>query len=125
MIPKVLIIEDDPSNLKILEVALEKMACELFTAINGEQGLEMAQNHQPQLILMDIMMPKMNGLEILKNLRQSSNLAHTPVLVISAKTAKKDAEMALEAGATEFISKPFRVKEIQEKVKKYLGKKSN
>jgi len=122
MNPKVLIIEDDPSNLKILEVALEKMDCELFTAINGEQGLEMAQNHEPQLILMDIMMPKMNGLEILKNLRQSSNLAQIPVLVISAKTGKKDVEMALEAGATEFISKPFRVKEIQEKVKKYLGK---
>ena len=121
MAAKVLIIEDDESNRRILEMTLQGLGCEVLTAVNGEDGYKKALKEKPALILMDIMMPKMSGIDTLKKMRKSKDLKNTPVLVVSAKAAKEDAANALAVGATEFITKPFRVQEIQKIIKKYLG----
>ena len=122
---KVLIIEDDPSNLKILEVTLKNMDCDILTAKNGEEGFRKAVECNPKLILLDVMMPKMSGLDFLKKLRENISFGKIPVFIISAKTGELDEKRALDAGANEFISKPFRVKEIQNIVKKYINGGNN
>jgi two-component system phosphate regulon response regulator PhoB len=117
---RVLIIEDDDSNRRILTMTIEQMGLEVHTAENGEEGLEIAKEMQPHLIIMDVMMPKMGGIQTVKLIRNSGSLSKVPIIIVSAKAAKKDAQEALDVGANEFVTKPFRVKIIQDIVKKYL-----
>lgn len=116
----ILIIEDDESNRRILEMALRAMQCEVATAVNGEEGLVKARQKPPDLIIMDVMMPKMNGLQTLEALRQTAGLERTPVIVISAKASAQDERRAVDAGANHFLTKPFRVKDVQNVVAGFL-----
>lgn len=120
MTPKVLVIEDDEANRRILEMALRGLGCEVTLALNGEEGLAKARAIQPDLVLMDVMMPKMSGLDTLQKIRQEATLAKVPVVVVSAKAADQDRANAIKAGANEFVTKPFRVKTIQDVVEKYI-----
>ena len=119
----VLIIEDDDSNRRILEVTIRGLGFQVVTAMNGEEGYQLATQKKPDLIIMDVMMPKMSGLDTLRQLRMDAHLAETPVLVVSAKAAETDRQNAFDAGATDFITKPFRVKTVQEAIEKYLPTK--
>lgn len=118
---KVLVIEDDPSNQKIVELVLSKFSCDVKVAGNGELGLEIAQLFLPDLILMDVMMPKMSGFDVLKALRAVKGLDEIPVVVISAKASAEDSAQAIGLGATEFLTKPFRIKELQNVVERFLN----
>ena len=120
-IKKVLVIEDDASNQKIIEMVLSKCSCEVKVAGNGEAGLEVARTFLPHLILMDIMMPKMNGFDVLKAIRSLDGLEKIPVVIISAKASTEDTTRALGLGATEFLTKPFRIKELQSVVERFLN----
>ena len=118
---KVLVIEDDPSNQKIVELVLSQFPCEVKVAGNGELGLEIAKVFLPDLILMDMMMPKMSGLDVLKAFRSIKGLAQVPVVIISAKASAEDTAQAIGLGATEFLTKPFRIKELQGVVERFLN----
>jgi len=118
---RVLVIEDDASNQKIIEMVLSKCSCDVKVAGNGEDGLEMARTFVPDLILMDIMMPKMNGFDVLRAIRTLGGLAKIPVVIISAKASAEDTAQALGLGATEFLTKPFRIKELQDVVERFLN----
>lgn len=118
---KVLVIEDDASNQKIIEMVLSKFSCDVKVADNGELGLEIARTFLPNLILMDIMMPKMNGFDVLRAIRTLDGLAKIPVVIISAKASAEDNAQALGLGATEFLTKPFRIKELQQVVERFLN----
>ena len=117
---KILIIEDDASNRRIMEVVLRRLNCEVLMAENGADGLVMARKIKPDLILMDVMMPKMSGFDTLTEMRRDDQLSKTPVLVVSAKTSRDERQIALDHGATGFIAKPFHVQDIQEAVKPFL-----
>ena len=116
----ILIIEDDESNRRILEMAVRGPTVRVLTALNGEEGVVMAERENPDLIFLDVNMPKLSGLDVLRRIRVQAGLAKVPVVVISAKAAEQDRKNALEVGATTFITKPFRVKSIQEALEKYL-----
>jgi CheY-like chemotaxis protein/anti-sigma regulatory factor (Ser/Thr protein kinase) len=110
-----LYIEDNPANMKLVEqlIAL-RSDIELFTAVNGTLGVELSRSLQPDLILMDINLPGINGLEALKILREDPSTTHIPVIALSANAMLRDIELGIEAGFFHYLTKPIKVKEFME-----------
>ncbi len=104
--PLILIVEDNPASLDILQTRLTAHNYEVITATNGEEGLVMGREMQPDLILLDIMMPKMNGLEVCRRLKGDPSLPFMPIIMITAKADSKDVVAGLEAGGDEYLTKP-------------------
>jgi two-component system alkaline phosphatase synthesis response regulator PhoP len=115
---KVLIIEDDTSILLPLEDNLKLEGYETASATDGDQGLAIAREGHYDLIILDIMLPKLNGLEICKQLRQGKNL--TPILMLTAKSQEIDKVVGLELGADDYVTKPFSPRELLARIKAIL-----
>ena len=109
---KILIVEDNPQNMKLYEMVLSAKGYTLLKAIDGEEALDMAIRKHPDLILMDIRLPGMDGLEVTKKLRENSAFSHTPIIAITAYAMKGDKERAIEAGCNAYLSKPFNIHEL-------------
>jgi DNA-binding response OmpR family regulator len=107
---RVLLIEDDPSIVAGLELNLSLEGYEVLTAADGERGYQLAAEREPDLILLDIMLPGMNGLEVLRQLRAID--AHVPVLILTARGEEADKVLGLTLGADDYISKPFNLAEL-------------
>jgi signal transduction histidine kinase/DNA-binding response OmpR family regulator len=103
---KILIVDDDPRNIYVLASALEEYEAQVYDAENGRAALDLLKEVKVDLILMDIMMPEMDGFEAIKAIRGDSDLKHIPVIALTAKTLKGDKEKCIEAGANDYISKP-------------------
>lgn len=120
---KVLIVEDEPDIAENLQVRLKLEDYEVTIARDGEAGVQAAREQQPDLIIMDVMMPKLNGLDACKILRNDPKTKHIPVIVLTALPHIDDAEKALEAGAKDFLNKPYSNDRLMQKVHKFLPKK--
>ncbi len=118
---RILVVEDDPSILLGLKINLEAQGYEVLTAVDGCEGLEKARSSAWDLIIADIMMPKMNGFEMVQALRSEYN--RTPILVLSARTAEEDKIMGLDLGADDYVTKPFSVRELLARVRASLRRK--
>ena len=112
MSKKILIVDDEPNIVMSLEYAFKKKDFEVFIARDGTEALEIASLHVPNVILLDIMMPKMDGYETLKQLRKNKELNRTKVIFISAKSKIADVEKGLELGADSYVTKPFSIKKV-------------
>ncbi len=119
---KILIIEDEEDLVKGLKLILVDEGDEVDYAFNGKEGLEKALKEKPDLILLDIMLPGMNGLEICKELRQ--NKMDIPILMLTAKGDEIDKVIGLEIGADDYISKPFSIRELLARVKAHLRREN-
>lgn len=119
---KVLVIEDERMMLKILEFRLKKEGYEVLIAEDGKVGIAMIASETPDLILTDIMMPYVSGLEIINHVKNILKLT-TPIIILSAVGLEKTVVEAFSLGADDFISKPFSPEELSIRVRKYLGKK--
>ena len=117
---KILIIEDESTSRKILSLALDGEGRELIFAEDGERGVELAKTHRPDLIIMDIMLPKMNGYEATRLIKKDGDLKDIPIIALTARTMTFDRKQAVEAGCVDFITKPFRVIELRNQVLKHL-----
>lgn len=118
---KILIVEDDKFLLKAYKIKLEKEGFDIIMASDGNMGLEMAKKDPPSLILLDLMLPKMDGFEFLKKIKSDEKLKHIPVITISVLSQKADHEKAMELGAEGyFIKTDYTLEEIIEKIKNYL-----
>ena len=106
-VPSVLIVDDDAVIQLLLRVNFEMDGFEVMTADDGEQGLAMAIDRRPDLMLLDVMMPKMDGYEVLARLREDASMSSMPVVLLSAKVAEEDRATGMKAGATAYITKPF------------------
>lgn len=115
--PVVLIVDDEHANQFLLEGLLNAHGYETLTASDGEECLDILNSTHPDLILLDIMMPRMSGVEVLKSVMKSEELQHIPVLMVSAKTTTADIKEALEIGAIDYIKKPFDELELLSRVK--------
>jgi len=115
---KILIIEDDTSILLPLEDNLKLEGYEVSSAPDGSQGLDMAQDGHYDLIILDIMLPKLNGLDICSQLRQDKNT--TPILMLTAKSQEIDKVLGLELGADDYVTKPFSPRELLARIKAIL-----
>jgi DNA-binding response OmpR family regulator len=114
----ILVVEDDPSITLGLQMNLEAEGYEVSIAIDGEDGLARAVSANVDLVILDIMLPKMNGLEVVKAIRGQGN--HVPVVMLSARGAEMDKVMGLELGAEDYITKPFSLAELLARVKAVL-----
>lgn len=117
----ILIIEDDPSILLGLEKNLRFEGYHVLIAKDGEEGLKMAIDFQPDVIVLDIMLPKINGFEICKTLRK--NDIHIPILIVSAKNQEMDKILGLDLGADDYICKPFSIRELLARINAVLRRK--
>ena len=109
---KVLIVEDNPQNMKLLEMLLRAKDYILLKAYDGEEALDMAIREQPDLIVMDMQLPKMSGLEVTKQLRQTLVFSHTPIIALTAYAMRGDKEQFMEAGCNAYLSKPISTREL-------------
>ena len=112
---KVLVVEDDKSIAELIEIHLKDLNCEVLLASDGEAGLDNALNKQFDLIVLDLMLPGLSGLEICKQLRKKDD--YTPVLMLTAKSEELDKVLGLEVGADDYLTKPFSIREFIARVK--------
>jgi len=116
----ILIVDDNPTNLDILQARLAAHNYEILTAKDGETGLAMARERQPDLILLDIMMPKMDGIEVCRRLRADPSVPFMPIIMVTAKADSKDVVAGLEAGGDEYLTKPVDHAALVARVKSML-----
>lgn len=113
---RVLVIDDDDDIRDIIVLNLEVAGYEISQASDGRQGLEAAIAEPPDLILLDVLMPRMNGIEVCKEIRQQPALAKTPVILLTSKDQENDIDRGFAAGADDYIVKPFSLRELQSRV---------
>ena len=109
---KVMIVEDNPQNMKLIELLLRSKSYVLLKAYDGEEALDMAIREEPDLIVMDMQLPKMSGIEVTKRLRQMPVFSHTPIIALTAYAMRGDKERFLEAGCNAYLSKPISTREL-------------
>lgn len=114
---KILIVDDEPFNLDLLEQELEDQGYVIERANDGAEALEKIPSFEPDVILLDYMMPRMNGLEVLKHLRQDEKHRSIPVILLTAKATKEDKVRGLDAGADDYVIKPFDAVELLARVR--------
>ncbi len=117
---KILIVDDEADIIEILQFVLEAEGFQCFTAYDGETGLNLAREIHPDLIILDVMMPKINGYKISRLLKYDNKYKDIPILMITARSQEEDKIIGEETGADEYITKPFNVDYVVEKVKSYL-----
>ncbi len=109
---KILIVEDNPQNMRLVEMVLRTQNYTLLRATDGEEALDMAKRERPDLIIMDIQLPKMNGLEVTRKLRETPAFSHTPIIGVTAYAMKGDRERVIESGCDAYLSKPISTREL-------------
>ena len=122
MTEKILIIDDDVDTLKLVGLMLERHGYKIVVASNGALGIEKAKEETPQLILLDIMMPDMDGYEVTRRLRSDPALAHIPIIMFTAKTMVDDKVAGFEAGVDDYLTKPTHPAELTAHIKAVLGR---
>ena len=119
---KILIIDDDLDTLRLVGLMLQRQGYQISAATNGQQGLEKAFEEDPDLILLDLMMPEMDGYEVTRRLRQNPSTVETPILMFTAKSQLDDKVIGFEVGANDYLTKPTHPTELQARVKALLAR---
>jgi len=109
---KILVVEDNPQNMKVVEMTLRPHGYVLLEAIDGEEALKVVDSDRPDLIIMDIQLPKMDGLEVTRKLRQVPDFSHIPIIAVTAYAMKGDEDKAIEAGCDAYLPKPVNTREL-------------
>ena len=120
MTETILIAEDAPRNMRLIEMILSTKGYALLKATDGEEALDMAIRERPDLIIMDIQLPKMSGLEVTKRLRQTPGFSHIPIIGLTAHAMKGDRERIIEAGCNAYVSKPINTRQLPEIIAEML-----
>src|SRR5215469_5448487 len=105
--PRILVVDDNEANVDIAKLRLESQGYEVVTAIDGEEALTKTRELAPDLILLDIMMPKLDGIEVTRRLKGDATLPFTPIILVTAKADAKDVVAGLDAGGDDYLTKPF------------------
>ena len=117
---KILIVDDEQDIVESLKFVLETSGYTCYTAFNGEDGLKLAKELVPDLIILDVMMPKINGYKISRLLKYDAKYKNIPILMVTARSQEEDKLIGEETGADEYITKPFELDEVVKKVEQYL-----
>ena len=118
---RILVVDDEIYIVHILDFSLGMEGYEVLTALDGEQALEMARVEKPDLIVLDIMMPKLDGYETCKRLKADADTKDVPVILLSAKGRNVDQKVGFEVGADDYITKPFSPRKLVERINAILG----
>ena len=118
---RILLVDDEPSIVKMVGKRLEVEGFEVLIAMDGQEGLSKAQTGNPDLIVLDLMLPKLNGYEVCTMLKQDARYQKIPVVLFTAKAQEKDEKLGMECGANAYVRKPFRAQELLDKIRSLLG----
>ncbi len=120
---KILIADDNQMNRELLGDVLERfqpLGVEVLYAVNGAQAFELVQKEKPMMLFLDLMMPDMSGYEVARKIKGDESLKDTHIIVVSARTEQEDANQSQEAGADDYVNKPYDIRLIRQKVKDFL-----
>ncbi len=120
MKPKILVVDDEPEAVELVEFNLKQAGFEVATAADGAEALERARTTPPSLIVLDVMLPELDGLEVCKLLRRDPVTAAIPIIMLTARAAEVDRVVGLELGADDYLTKPFSPRELVLRIKKLL-----
>jgi DNA-binding response OmpR family regulator len=118
---KILVVDDDPYILMSLEFLMKKNGYDVMVARNGTEAMDLADKHLPDLVILDIMMPDVDGYEICTRIKKSAKHLHTKIVFISAKTKETDIQKGYDLGASLYIKKPFSTRELVKQIKELLN----
>ena len=119
--PKVLVVDDDPVIIRLLEVNFEMEGFEVVTAVDGQDGVDKCRAELPDIVVSDVMMPKLNGLELCVAIKADPATDGIPVVLLSAKAQAADIRAGLDAGADDYVTKPFEPLDLIDRVNKLLA----
>jgi DNA-binding response OmpR family regulator len=119
--PRILLVDDEPSLVKVVGKRLEVEGFDVSVAMDGEEALAQVAATRPQLIILDVMLPKLNGHEVCRKLKWDARYQKIPIIMFTAKVQEKDEKIGFEAGADGYIRKPFRAPELIEKIRALLA----
>ncbi|HIE25849.1 TPA: response regulator [Candidatus Poribacteria bacterium] len=119
-LPQILLVDDEPNFVKTVEFFLKANGYQVIVATDGQEALQKVEMFKPDLILLDIMMPKMDGLEVCQKLKSSENTLSIPVLMVTAKSQREDVTKAAQSGANSYIVKPFNLVDLVNKIHSML-----
>ena len=119
---KILVVDDEPTIVRLMEFILARQGHEMIVAVNGEEALQKIKVHQPDLVLLDIMMPRIDGYEVAQKLRADPQTAALPIIMLSAKAQDEDIRRGVEVGVDEYVTKPFTPDYLVQVVSKYLSR---
>lgn len=117
---KVLVVDDDPNVFELVQLYVEADNVEVLQALDAYAGLDLAMRQRPDVIVLDVMMPGMDGLEMCRALRDTSTVAKTPVIILSAKVKPEDIQAGYRAGADEYVTKPFEPEELAQRIQEIM-----
>ena len=118
--PRILIVDDEPDLLTVLRFGLEAAGFEVLQASDGEQGLALARQVVPDLMILDLMLPRMDGYKVCRALKFDERYKHIPIVILSARTQEGDQALAHEMGANRFLTKPYEFSEILDHIQALL-----
>lgn len=121
--PVVLVADDDPDIRELVAFRLERAGYSILEAPDGEQALRLAQERQPDLAILDVMMPKLTGYDVTRELRRDEGTRRLPVILLTARVQEHDVARGFGAGADDYIKKPFSPQELQARVQAILGRR--
>jgi DNA-binding response OmpR family regulator len=119
---KILVVDDEADLVETVRFPLEMEGFNVLVSYNGEDALNQARKEKPDLILLDLMLPKLDGYKVCRLLKFDEKYKHIPILMLTAKTQEKDKLLGKETGADEYITKPFDIDDLMKRVKAYLQK---
>jgi DNA-binding response OmpR family regulator len=120
LMPKILVVDDEPDAIELIKFNLKGAGYDVLTAVDGDEALKKARALLPDLIVLDLMLPEVDGLEVCKILRRDQRVSATPILMLTAKAAEIDRVLGLELGADDYVTKPFSPRELILRIKKLL-----
>lgn len=122
--PKILVVEDEPNQVELIEFNLNSQGYEVVVARDGEEALNLAAEENPDLILLDWMLPKVSGIEVCRQLRRSKMTREIPIVILTARSEESDKIRGLDIGADDYITKPYSIKELLARVRAAMRRPS-
>ena len=118
---RILVVEDNPDNMTLIVDVLTSLNYEVIQATDGQRGVELVDEQRPDLVLMDLSLPKMDGWTATRKIKAEDDLRLIPIIALTAHAMVGDRERAIEAGCDDYVSKPINIQELDAKLKKFLG----
>lgn len=118
--PRILVVDDEPDLIAVLRMGLHLEGFEVLEAADGAEGLRRAREDKPDLMLLDLMLPKMDGYQVCRALKFDSRFKRMPIMILSARPGEQDRRLALEMGADDFIRKPYDLKDLVSRIRSKL-----
>ncbi|MDD4179861.1 MAG: response regulator [Candidatus Margulisbacteria bacterium] len=122
-VKRILVVDDEPDVASLLTLMLKSQGYEVIAAGDGQEALEKARSENPDLILLDVMLPRLDGYKVARMLKFDENYSHIPIIMLTAKIQDRDKQTGLEMGANDYVTKPFDTAQLLAKIKDILEKK--